>query len=286
MDKVAIVTDSVACLPRKLAEKYHIHVVPAGNIYYEGQIHRDWIELDHDNVYRLLDSRPEDFFTGPTTPVEFLDVYRELSLRTSNIIYISLSSKFSTLYNSARTAKDLAKTELPGINIEIIDSRTATAAQGFITLAAARAAIEGKSRTEIIDCAKIVRGRVDLFYVIETVKYVYRTGRVPRTIAQIGSKLNVRPIVTVRNGSARVRGLARNKEKGIDSLMELARRGINKRPVHMAVLHTDSSDKAESLKQKISDEFQCVELWISQFSPLMTYATGRGLIGIAFYVEH
>ena len=108
----------------------------------------------------------------------------------------------------------------------------------------------------------------------------------PKTIAEIGSKLNVRPIVTVRNGSARVRGLVRNKEKGIDSLMELARQGVNKRPVHMAVLHTDTPDEAESLRQQISDEFQCVELWISQFSPLMTYATGRGVIGIAFYFEN
>ncbi len=284
MEKLAVVTDSVACIPYKLAAQYNVHIIPAGNIYYDGKIFRDLIELDHNNVYELLDSRPEDFFTGPTSPVEFLNTFRELSLNANIILYVSLSSKFSTLYNSARAAKDLAKTELPGINIEIIDSRTATAAQGFVALAAARAAMENKSLTEIMEYAKRVRNRVDLFYVIETVKYVYRTGRVPKAVSQIGSRLNVRPIVTVRNGSARVRGLVRNKGKGMESLLELARKSIGDRPVHIAVLHTDSPDEAESLRKLIDNEFQCVELWVSQFSPLMAYATGRGVIGIAFYV--
>jgi len=285
MDKLAIITDSIACIPQELAEQYHIHVIPAGNIYYDGQTYRDLIELKHSNVYQLLDSRPEDFFTAPTSPMDFLNTYKELSLAADKILYVSLSSKFSTLYNSARAAKDLAKTELPGISIEIIDSRTATAAQGFVALAAARAAIEHKSLTEVVNCAKRVRDRVDLYYVIETVKYVYRTGRVPKALSQIGSKLNVRPIVTVHKGSARVRGLVRNRGKGIDSLMELARQGIGKRPVHIAVLHTDTPGDADILKQQISNEFQCVELWVSQFSPLMAYATGRGVIGIAYYVE-
>ena len=123
MEKLAVVTDSVACIPQELAAKYNVHIIPAGSIYFDGKIFRDLIELDHTNVYKLLDSRPEDFFTGPTSPMDFLNTYKELSLEANIILYISLSSKFTTLYNSARTAKDLAKTELPGTKIEIIDSK-------------------------------------------------------------------------------------------------------------------------------------------------------------------
>ncbi len=286
MDRIAVITDSVACLPRELAAQYHIHIVPAGNIRFEGKIYRDWLDLDHDDVYRMLENKPKEFFTGSTSPMDFLETFKELSLQANTILYIALSSKFSTLYNMARVAQDMAKKELPGINIEIIDSYTATAAQGFVALATARAAIEGKSLKDVINAAETVKRKVDLFYIIETVRYVYRTGRVPKTVASLGSKLNVRPIITVRNGSAHIEGLVRNKGRGIEHLLELCRQGIKHNLAHIAVLHTDALDEAEKLKQQISREFNCIELWISQFSPLMAYATGRGVIGIAFYGEN
>ena len=286
MDRIAIVTDSVACLPHELAEEYHIHIVPAGNIYFEDKLYRDWIDLSHEEAYRMLDSKPEEFFTGPTTPTEFLETFKLLSQHADTIIYISLSSKFSTLHNMARTARNMAKDNLPQTRIEIIDSRTATAAQGFVALAAARAAMIGKTLAEVLNTIEMVKKKVDLYYILNTVRYVYRTGRVPKSIAKIGSGLNLKPILTVTNGSARIQGLVRNKDKGIQHLVKLVRQRIKSQPAHIAILHADSREEAENLKQQISKECNCVELWIDQFSPLMVYATGRGVIGIAFYVEN
>ena len=200
-------------------------------------------------------------------------------------MYISVSSKFTTLYNTARSAKELAKEKLAGIKIELLDSRTATAAQGFMVLAAARAAEKGMNLAEVMAVAEKVRERVNLLYVFETVRYLYRTGRVPKILANFGSKLNVKVIITVNNGSARVHGIARNKERGIKHLVQFARQKVDRQPVHMAVLHAGALEEAESLKQRISAEFNCVELWLGQFSPIMAYGTGRGVVGIAFYTE-
>ena len=286
MDRIAIITDSIACLPPEMAEQYHIHIVPAGNIYFEGKSYRDWLDLSHHEVYRMLEGSPEEFFTGSTTPSDFLETYKELSLQADNIVYIALSSKFSTLHNMACVARDIAKEELPNTRIEIIDSRTATAAQGFVALAAAEATIKGDDLVGVINAAKRVNDKVDLFYILETIRYVYRTGRVPKTVANLGSKLNVKPIITVHNGSAQICGLVRNKAHGIEHLLQLTRPKIADHPVHIAVLHADAPDEAEKLKQRVSAEFNCVELWVSQFSPLMAYATGRGVIGIAFYIEN
>jgi DegV family protein with EDD domain len=286
MDRISIVTDSVACIPHELAEKHAIHIIPAGNIYFDGKIYRDWIDLSHDEAYHMLETNPKEFYTGPTTPADFLETFKDLSRNADTIIYISLSSKFSTLYNVARTARDIAKETLPGTRIEILDSETATAAQGFVALAAAREAHQGKNLNAVLNTAKTVKKRVDLFYVLHTVRYVYRTGRVPKSIAKLGSGLNLQPIVTVVNGSARIQGVVRNKEKGMQHLLRLVRQKINSQPAHIAILHADSPDEAEELKQQIANEFDCAELWSYQFSPLMVYATGRGVLGLAFYVEN
>ncbi len=285
MDRIVVVTDSVSCLPQELVQKYNISIVPAGNIYYEGKTYRDWLDLSYQEAYRILENSPRDFFTGPTSPGEFVEVFRQLSQDYNVIIYISLSSKLSTLFNSARVARDLAKKELPQNRIEIFDSSTATAAQGFIALAAASAAQQGKSLEEILRKAREVKSKVDLFYVLDTVKYVYRSGRIPHPVARVGSRLNVKPLVTIKKGSAQLLGLVRNKNRGIESLLRIARDRISSHPVHIAILHADAPDEAAVLKQKIQSEFNCTEIWVSVFSPLMVYVTGKYVLGIAFYIE-
>jgi DegV family protein with EDD domain len=286
MDRISIVTDSVSCIPHELAEKYGIHIIPAGNIYFNGKIYRDWVDLSHEEAYRMLDTNPKEFYTGPTTPADFLETFKGLSQKADTIIYIALSSKFSTLYNMARTARDMAKDSLPGTRIEVLDSETATAAQGFIALAAAREAHNSKSLDAVLNVAERVKKKVDLYYILHTVRYVYRTGRVPKSIAKLGSGLNLQPIVTVANGSARIQGVVRNKQKGMQHLLKLVQQKINTQPAHIAILHADAPKEAEELERRISDECNCVELWSYQFSPLMVYATGRGVLGLAFYAEN
>lgn len=283
MDKIAIITDSVACLPRELAEQNNIRVVPAGNIFFNGKIYRDWLDVDHAEVYSMLRSKPGEFFTGSTTPSDFLNVYRDVSSRADYIIYIALSSGFSTLYNMACNARDLAREQLPNTHIEVVDSRTATAAQGFIALSAARAAGNGNNFREIMNTIQQIKKKVDVYYVLQTIRYVYRTGRVPKTVADVGSWLKVKPVITVQNGSAQVINLIRDKNKGIEQIKTYARQKITTQPVHIAVLHADARDEAEKLMRDMDNEFNCVELWIGEFSPLMIYGTGRGVIGIAFY---
>jgi len=285
MDKTAIITDSIACLPPELAEEYHIHIVPGGTIIFEGKAYRDGLDISHNDAYHMLESSPEHFSTSATSPAEFLKAYKEANCQADTIIYIALSSKLSALYSMALAARESAIEELPETRIEVFDSHTATAAQGFIALAAARAAKEGKNLAEVIAAAERVRDKVDLFYIFETIRYAYRTGRLPESVANLGSKLNVKPMITIRSSSAFVCGIVRNRERGIDHLLNLARQKVGKQPVHMAVLHTDALNIAEGLKQRISAEFNCVELWLSQFSPIMAYATGSGVIGIAFYPD-
>jgi DegV family protein with EDD domain len=166
-----------------------------------------------------------------------------------------------------------------------MDSKTVTAAEGFVALAGARAAQEGKDLTEVMRMAEQVRDKVAFFAFLDTVRYVYRTGRIPKVAANIGSMLNIRPILTSSSGLVRFKTIARNKEHGINRLLEIMKDKVGKNPVHVAVMHAYAPDDAEKLRERISSEFHCVELWVTEFSPVMGYATGTGTLGIAFYEE-
>ena len=189
------------------------------------------------------------------------------------------------LHDAARVAKELAKEELPQTQIKVLDSGTCAAAEGFVVLAAARAAAEGQGLPEAIKAAERVKERVNLFALLETIRHVYRSGRIPKVAAQIGSVVCIKPIITISVGAAHFIGVARSKERGVERVLQLMRDRVGANPAHVAVMHADALEEAERLKERVASEFNCIELWISEFSPIMGYSTGRGLVGLAFYAD-
>jgi len=284
MPKVAIVTDSIACLTRELVAQYGIRIVPL-NFYSEGKVYKEWVDITTAEAYELFLKDPESFKTSAALPEDCLKAYREASKQVKNILCITISAKLSAVYKVAQVAKEQVKTELPQTSIEVLDSQTAAAAEGFIALAAARAAAEGKSLAEVIKAAEEMRDRISLAALMDTVRYVYRTGRIPKIASQAGSMLHIRPIFTISSGVPHFIGAVRNKERGIDRLLKIMRGKVGLNPVHVAVMHAYALDEAERLKERVSSEFNCAELWITEFSPVMGYACGTGTLGLAFYSE-
>jgi len=284
MQKVAIVTDSIACLTKDLVEQYRITIVPI-RLLFQGKIYRDLVDIAPSEAYELFLQDPESFTTSPASPGHYLEAYCEASKQAKNILCITLSSRLSTGYDMARVAREQAKTELPETSVDVLDSQNVTAAEGFIALAAARAAVEGKDLARAVRVAEEVRDKVTFFALLDTIRYVYRTGRIPRVAAKIGSMLNIRPILTCSSGLVRFKGIARSREQGINRLLETMRDKVGESPVHVAVMHAYATDEAEKLKERISLEFNCAELWVTEFSPVMGYATGTGTLGLAFYKE-
>jgi len=166
-----------------------------------------------------------------------------------------------------------------------LDSQTVTAAEGFIALAAARAAAEGKSLAEVTKVAKEMRDKATFLILVNTIRYVYRTGRIPKVAARVGSMLNIKLILTSSSGLVRFAGAVRNEKRGIDRVLQMMRDKVGQNPVHVAVMHAYALDEAEKLKERVSSEFNCAELWLTEFSPIMGYACGTGTLGLAFYPE-
>ena len=283
MQKVAIITDSIACLTRELVEQHGIEIIPI-NFYASGKIYRDWVDVTPSEAYELFLQDPASFKTSAAPPEDYLQGLRRASQRAKSILCITVSIKLSTVYNVALEAKELAGDELPGTSIEVVDSQTATTAEGFVALAAARAAMEGKDLPEVVNAAKEMRDRVSVIVLLDTIRHVYRSGRIPKIASQVGSILNIRPIFTV-SGAVHFTGAVRNRKHGINRILQMMRNKVGESPVHVAVMHAYAPDEAQKLKERVAAEFNCAELLLTEFSPLMGYACGTGTLGLAFYTE-
>jgi DegV family protein with EDD domain len=283
VQKVAIVTDSIACLTRELVERYGIEIIPI-NFYACGKLYKDWVDITPSEAYELFLKEPDSFKTSAAAPEDCLQSYRNASQRAQNILCVTVSIQLSTVYNVAQAASEQIKTELPDISIEVLDSQTATPGEGFVALAAARAAADGKDLAEVVGVAEEVKNRVNSIIFLDTIRHVYRSGRIPRVASQIGSVLNIKPILTV-SGKVHFSGVARNRKQGIERTLQMMREKVGQNPAHVAVMHAYALDEAEKLKERIASEFNCAELWLAEVSPVMGYACGTGTVGVAFYTE-
>jgi len=286
-NRVAIVADSIACLTKEQVEQYGITIAPIP-ISFQGKIYRDWVDITPSEAYQLFLKDPGSFRTAGASPGIFLEAYREASKQAKNILCVTLSTKLSGAYDAAKQAIDEVKKELPQISVEVVDSKTVTASEGFVALAGARAAEAGKSLAEVVSAAEEMRDKVIFLALVDTIRHVYRTGRIPKIAAVAGSMLNIKPILAISpktSGVVHFIGAVRSRERGIEKMLKIMRDRVGQSPAHVAVMHAYAPEDAEKLKERVAAEFNCVELWITEFSPVMGYATGTGTLGLAFYKE-
>jgi len=283
VNKVAIVTDTTACIPKEQVEKYDIEVVPVDFIFRD-KVYRDGIDMTPTEFYTRLRQVKKLPTTSGSLPNPFLEAYRKASRKAASILCITIPARLSGMFNSANIAAEMAKEALPDVEIEILDCGTAAAAQGLIVLAAARAATQGKNLTEVIETARRVMQRVNLFATLDTLYYLVKGGRVPKAAALATSLLKIKPIFTINSGDAHPVTNARTIQGAIKRILKImGQKVVEGQPLHVAVMHADAPDKAVALRNRISSQFDCDELFITEFTPVMGVHTGPGLIGVAFY---
>jgi len=222
MTEVKIVADSSVGLPRELIEKYGILLVPE-TITFGNRIYRDGIDLIPRDFYILLQQAKELPTTSAPSPQDFIDVYQKAVRHASSIVCILVTSEFSKMgLESALVARE----SLSQVTIEVIDSRTAVGAYGFIVLAAARAAAEGRPLTEVIRAAEDMKMRVNLIAALDTLKYLEKGGRIGKAACWASSLLNIKPILEVPTSTGVVEPLerVRTRQRALERLLTLWRR--------------------------------------------------------------
>jgi len=283
MKKVAIVTDTTACIPQEQVAKYDIEVVPV-ELIFEDKVYRDGIDISPTEFYALLRQAKKLPTTSASSPSPYLEAYRKASQRAESILCITESSKFSAMFNSARVAMEMVKTTLPSVVIEVLECATAAAGQGLVALAAARTAVSGGNLNEVMETAKSIMHRVNLFATLDTLHYLVKGGRVPQAAALVNSLLKIKPIFTINQGDAHTIAFPRTIPSAMKRMLKMMEQKVVKgQSLHVAVMHADALDKAVALRNRISSQFDCTELFITEFTPVMGVHTGPGVIGVAFY---
>jgi len=258
-------------------------VVPI-ELIIDGRVYRDGIDISPTEFYALLRQAKKRPTTSGSLPGPYLEAYREASKRVSSILCITESSKFSGMFNSARIAMEMAQTALNNVVIEVIECATAAAGMGLVALAAARAAASGKSLTEVVEVARGVMQRVSLFATLDILHYLVKGGRVPKAAALASSLLQIKPVFTVNQGDAHTVALPRSTPSAVKRMLKLmGQRVVKGQPLYVAVMHADALNEAIALRNRISSQFDCAELFLTEFTPGMGVHTGPGVIGVAFY---
>ncbi len=283
MNRIAVVTDSAAALPMELVRKYHIHVVPILLIW-DGQTYRDGADITPGEVYRRLRGAKSLPTTSAPSVGDFLRAYTRLGreVGVEGIVSIHVSSELSAVHQAAWVASEAAEGVVP---VRVVDTGTAAMGQGFAVLAAARAAASGASLEEVAREAESVSRRAKVFAMLDTLEYLRRSGRVRRAVSVATSALSIKPILCIDGRGVDVLARPRTQRKALGVMLEEMERCVGSRPVHVAVMHADAPAEAEQLRQQVAVRFDCLELFVTEFTPVMGSVAGPGLVGLAFYSE-
>lgn len=272
MSNVAIVTDSVADLPPQIAEELGITVVPLV-VRFDTDLYRDGLDISPDQFYERLRTSKVLPATSVPPPAAFADAYDKLAGKTNEIVVISLTSKLSATYQVALQAIGLMKKRC---RVEVLDSQWAVMAQGFITIAAAKAAQAGASLDEVLDVARHTMRRVDMHAAFDTLEYLERGGRIGKAQAFLGSLLKVNPIIGLKDGEVYPCARERSRAKAIDRLYNFAASFGNVEG--LAVEYATDLDEANKLVQRLHSKYPQVPIYLSRTSPVIGTHTGPGLI--------
>jgi DegV family protein with EDD domain len=284
--KVAIVTDSAACLTPEMASRYDIEVVPI-HIVFGDKVYRDGKELSPAQFYEKLSQTDIIPTTGAPPPTEFLDAFSRASQRAPTVLCLTLTARFSGVFNVANVAKDLAREKMPGVVIEVMDSQQAVGAQGLIVMAAARAAQAGADLAEVKQAAENMIDRAFTYTLLDTMRFMARQGRVPKISAMAASLLRIKPILaTEKNGNTYPVSRPRTIKVALEELLNIMKQKTHGRPLHVIVMHAGAPERGEWLRQQIEQRFTCAEIFVAEFSPVTGAHTGPGLAGFSFYEDN
>jgi DegV family protein with EDD domain len=280
MSKVAIVTDSTADLPADFLKAYPIRVVPL-KILWDGKTYQDGIEIQAQEFYQRLRNSTSMPTTSQATPEECKAAFESLLDEGYDVLGLFISAELSATFDSAqKAAADIGRT-----NVLACDSRSVSMAMGFQVLAAARAAAEGKSLEECRAAATQARDREHIYFVVQTLEYLRRGGRIGGAAAFLGTLLDYKPLLEIRNGRIEAVERVRSMGKAIERMIQLTENLVagQRGPLHLAVVQADAEEAAGALLEQVKQRFgdrPIADSLVTSVSPVLGTHTGPGTLGL------
>ncbi len=273
---IGILTDSSCNLPKEIIEELGIEIIPLyvhiGTETYE-EFDITTTELCRKMREGIL---PQ---TSQPPPGKFEEAFRKMAQKYDSIIAILITSKHSGTYNSALIAKEA----LPELDIEVVDSLSVATGTGFLAEAAARAAKEGKTKEEILNLIYQLREKINLVATVATLKYLHASGRVGAVKTLMASLLDVKPILSMKEGEVVVIGQTRTRSRSLEQIVSHVVKAAERLGrVDLAVLHADCHEEALALKEHLERRVQPNRIFVGEITSVIAVHGGPGLIGVVY----
>jgi DegV family protein with EDD domain len=276
---VKVVTDSASDISAELAEKLDITIVPL-YVHFGTEDFRERVTMTDDEFYsRLLGGKVHPKTSEPNIQ-DFLEAYNKVCTGTDAIVSIHISSKLSGTYNSAFQAKNKFIEDGKTCPVEVIDSKLVTVAQGLVVIAAAKAAKEGKPLDEVLRITNDAIENTQPLCLLDTLKYLQLGGRIGKAKALLGNILNVKPVITLKEGEVVPSGQVRSRSKGLEQLFNFVYGASLVKDI--AIGYSTTPDDAIALSQRLGALPDKPKAMIFRLGTTLGVHTGPGTIIVAF----
>jgi len=273
---IKVVTDSTSDLPADVAESLGIEVVPL-NVHFGSDVYKDRVNLMPDAFYDKLINGDVLPTTSQPSVGEFIDVYERLGSDADGIVSVHISEKLSGTMNSARLASQQANADCP---IEVVDTFQVSMGVGICAMEAAEVANSGGNMNQVILAARNAVTRSQCFFMLETLEFLQKGGRIGKAQALIGNLLKIRPMLMLQEGEVHPLGRERTRRKGISKLVDTVEELA---PISgLAVMYSTGPDEAQTLAQNVSKfMIEGREPMMLQIGPVIGTYAGPDTLGIA-----
>lgn len=280
MSRVSIITDSTAYIPNDLVNKYSITVTPQVLIWGE-ETFQDGVTIQPDEFYRRLETAKVMPTTSQVSIVDMKSAFEKILESGNDVLAIFISAKLSGTMQSAIQAKEMLASARE--KIHIIDSNSTSMAMGFQVLEAAKAAQAGVNLAECTKLAEKARENTGVYFVVDTLEFLRRGGRIGGAQALLGSALNIKPILELRDGRIESVEKVRTKNKAVARMIDLIVEKVATRtPVRLATLHANVEAEAHAALEAAASSLHPIEKVFTSVSPVIGAHAGPGTIGLAY----
>jgi DegV family protein with EDD domain len=259
----------------------NISVIPLW-LLWDGESYQDGIDIFPTEYYqRLVKSKTLPTTSQPSAQ-EFVDFYQKVLSDADAIVSVLVSSQISGTIASA----EAAAAEHPEFGVRIVDSNSSAMGLGLAVLAAARAAKEGKSIGDVVAAAENMRDRVNTIFVVDTLEYLHKGGRISGGKRLLGSALNIKPILHFEEGQIRPLSQARTKRKALNQLLDIVEERLAGKPMQeTAIMDVDTPGEGDMVADMVKERFEPARVHRTTVSPVVGTHVGPGTVGIAFYAK-
>jgi len=275
---IRIVIDSTSDVTQEIIDKYNLEMVPL-TVNFDDGSYLDKVELSTEDFFKKLSNSDKLPTTSQVAPGVFINTFSEILLNGDEVLGIFLASDFSGTYESARIAKDM----IGGDRIHLIDSRSVCLGTFSLILEAIELVEQNKNINEIIETLDALKDKIVVAAGLDTLKYLEKGGRLSKGQAVVGSLLNIKPIITIKDGKIAVIDKIRGKNKTIkwfDDWIEENKFDLTNKTV--LLFHAQNLDQLKVLRAAIEDKYKIKNIIEAEVGPVIGTHAGPGLLAVAF----